>query len=426
MKYTEALEWLTEQAAFGIHPGLERIRALLEALDNPQTAYHTIHVAGTNGKGSVVAMMSSVLTQSGIRTGRYISPHLEAYTERIAIDGQELSQSQFAHYLTMVRRATEQVVAQGVDMPTEFELLTAAAFLAFREEGCEYAVIETGMGGLLDSTNVIVPEVAVITNVSLDHMRYCGNTVEEIAVHKAGIIKSNVPVVTAARGDSLTVIKKTAKEKKAKCWVWGRDFSVEQRSPGSRGQIIKVSRPGQEVGMFFVPFFGMHQAVNASVAIMALTVVMKHEPRVSEDALREGIACSTWAGRFEVTTKKVPVIMDGAHNADGATALRMTLDEVYPTQARVFVFSSLEDKDLYSVSKALFRPEDRVILVPAPTPRSRCPEDMQSVIEAQTETAESIEAGLTLAMERAGAEAIVCVCGSLYLLGDARKWLATH
>lgn len=426
MNYTETLDWLTTQAAFGIHPGLERIEVLLAALGNPQTAYRTIHVAGTNGKGSTVAMMSSVLTQSGIHTGRYTSPHLEEYTERVAIDGEDISQEKFAEYMTTVRRATETIVADGIEMPTEFELLTALAFLAFREEGCEYAVIETGMGGLLDSTNVLVPAVSVITNVSMDHMRYCGNTVEEIATHKAGIIKEGVPVVTAARGDSLSVIKKTAKEKHAKCFVWGREFSVEQRSPGAHGQIIKVSRPKQDVGMFFVPFFGVHQAVNASVAIMALTVIGKDEPRLSEDALREGIARSVWKGRFEVLSRRVPVVLDGAHNEDGATALAMALDEVYPSVPRVYVFSSLQDKDLEAVSRAMFHENDRVILVPVPTPRSRRPEEMQEIVQARTEVAASVAEGLERAMREVPDDGVICVCGSLYLLGDARQWLDAH
>lgn len=426
MNYAESLQWLTKHAAFGIHPGLNRITELLNELHNPQTAYKTIHVAGTNGKGSVVAMMSSVLCQSGIRTGRYISPHLEECTERISINGEDISQEKFSYYLTEVKRATEKIVAQGIAMPTEFELLTALAFLAFREEGCEYVVVETGMGGLLDSTNVIVPEVSVITNVSLDHMKYCGDTVEAIAAHKAGIIKDGVPVVTAARGDSLQVIKKTAKEKHSKCFVWGREFSVEQRSVGPHGQIVQVSRPHCELGMFFVPFFGVHQAINASVVIMALTVVMKNEARITEDALREGIACSTWPGRFEVFAKRVPVILDGAHNEDGATALEMALTEIYPSHSRIFVFSLLEDKDLPGVSKALFREDDIVILVPAPTPRSRLPEDMQSFIGAKTEVAGSIEEGLKMAMSRVPDDGIICVCGSLYLLGEARRWLDTY
>ncbi|MDU2184264.1 MAG: Mur ligase family protein, partial [Negativicoccus succinicivorans] len=229
MNYQESIAWLTETAAFGIQPGLQRIKALLEGLGHPENAFKSIHVAGTNGKGSVTAMLESVLQQAGISCGRFTSPHLEEYTERIRINGADISPSDFAKYLSQVREVAEKNVAAGGEMATEFELLTACAFLAFQATGVEYAVVEVGMGGRLDSTNVIIPEVAVITNVSLDHTQYLGATVEEIAAEKAGIIKEDVPLVTSAHRTALKIIKEIAHKKNAPMYLWDRDFSVERR-----------------------------------------------------------------------------------------------------------------------------------------------------------------------------------------------------
>lgn len=423
MEYKEALEWLQKSITFGICPGLQRITKLLEMLDNPERDFKSIHVAGTNGKGSVVAMITSVLKESGIRVGRYISPHLLDYTERISISGEDISKEDFATYLGEVKNAVEQMEEAGVERPTEFEILTAVAFLYFSRQACEYVVIEVGLGGTLDSTNVILPELSVITNVSFDHMQYCGDTINEIAEHKSGIIKESIPVVTAARGDALQVIKKKAREKHARLYYWGKDFSIDSRSQGRHGQILTLKRGDLPKGMLFVPFFGVHQAVNASVAAMAVTVLAKNETRITEDHLREGIAKAYWPGRFEVYGEDIPIILDGAHNVDGATALKMALDEQYPGKKRIFLFASLEDKDLEGIISELFTETDVVIAIPAPTDRSRTPESVVSILPCQGITETSVISGIKKAKEIATTDSIICVCGSLYILGEARQLL---
>lgn len=429
MNYTESIAWLTEQASFGIKPGLERIRALLERLGNPERSYKTIHIAGTNGKGSVTAMLTEVLRQAGVRVGRYTSPHLEEYTERIAVDGRDISQEDFAAGLTRVRAAAEEMVRDGMEMPTEFELLTACAFLAYKETGCEYAVIEAGLGGKLDSTNVITPVLSVITNVSLDHQQYMGDTPEEIAAHKAGIIKLGVPVVTAAQGAALRIIREKAAAEEAKLYRWECEFKITKRTTGRLGQILQMERQDLPEAMLFVPFFGIHQAVNAAVAAMAATVLGQQDPRVSEDALREGIARAKWPGRFEVIPGDVPVILDGAHNGDGAKALALTLADVYPRAKRYYVFTALQDKRVEDMVQELIRPEDTAIIVPAPTERTRKPEEIAALLHGPTETAPDVVAGLQRARELAAAsdeESIVIVCGSLYIIGPARAALGIN
>ena len=235
MNYQESVTYLEKAASFGIKPGLERIQAILEKLGHPETAYRTIHVTGTNGKGSVVAMITSVLENAQLKIGRYVSPHLIDYTERIYVGGHDVTKETFAKAATVVKEAADQVIAEGVEAPTEFELLTAMAFWIFREEKVDYAVVEVGMGGLYDSTNVILPVVSIITNVAMDHMKYLGNTLEEIAHQKAGIIKTGIPVVTAAQHVALKKLKKEAHEKGSRIYFYGRDFEIDSRSKWKNG-----------------------------------------------------------------------------------------------------------------------------------------------------------------------------------------------
>lgn len=433
MNYEESVAYLEQAASFGIKPGLERIEAMLKKLGNPETAYKVIHVTGTNGKGSVVAMITSVLENAQLRVGRYISPHLLDYTERIYICGHDISREDFAKAATVVRKAAEEIIADGVEAPTEFELLTAMAFWYFKEQKVDYAVMEVGMGGLYDSTNVILPVVSVITNVAMDHMKYLGNTLQEIAHQKAGIIKEGIPVVTAAQHVALKQLKKEAHEKKSRIYFYGRDFEIDSRNPWKHGQVVTVKRKDMpkelEKSLLFVPFVGAHQAVNAAVATMALSIIMKQDDRVNENDLREGLARTRWQGRFEIhDVKGVTYIMDGAHNPAGAEALMEALEEQYPDKRRLFVFTSLADKDTETVIQLLIRKGDKVFACEAPTPRARKPEEIGAMIKAQKIDAAfmaepSVKAALEDATKEAGAGDIVLICGSLYILGDAIRFI---
>lgn len=433
MNYEESVAYLEQAASFGIKPGLERIEAMLKKLGNPETAYKVIHVTGTNGKGSVVAMITSVLENAQLRVGRYISPHLLDYTERIYICGHDISREDFAKAATVVRKAAEEIIADGVEAPTEFELLTAMAFWYFKEQKVDYAVMEVGMGGLYDSTNVILPVVSVITNVAMDHMKYLGNTLQEIAHQKAGIIKEGIPVVTAAQHVALKQLKKEAHEKKSRIYFYGRDFEIDSRNPWKHGQVVTVKRKDMpkelEKSLLFVPFVGAHQAVNAAVATMALSIIMKQDDRVNENDLREGLARTRWQGRFEIhDVKGVTYIMDGAHNPAGAEALMEALEEQYPDKRRLFVFTSLADKDTETVIQLLIRKGDKVFACEAPTSRTRKPEEIGAMIKAQKIDAAfmaepSVKAALEDATKEAGAGDIVLICGSLYILGDAIRFI---
>jgi len=333
----------------------------------------------------------------------------------------------------VVFKAHDELIAAGEEALTEFELLTAIAFWYFRENKADYAVMEVGMGGRFDATNVVMPVVSVITNVAMDHMQYLGNTLQEIAREKAGIIKEGIPVVTAAQHVALKELKKDAHNKKARIYFYGRDFEIDTRNKWEQGQVVVVKRKGMpkelEKSMLFVPFIGAHQAVNAAVAAMALTILMKEDGRINENDLREGLARTRWQGRFEIHhAGGKTVVLDGAHNEAGAEALQEALREQYPDKRRIFVFSSLQDKTTETIIQMLVRKGDKVYACAAPTPRTRTPEEICEMIDRQKIRAEHKIAGSVAdALEKAVKEAdendIVLVCGSLYILGDAIRWL---
>ena len=429
MTYEEALAYLEDTSSFGIKPGLERIQALMQALGNPERDYKIIHVTGTNGKGSVTTYISYALFTSGLRVGRFTSPHLESYTERIEINDVQISKDAFGELISRVRQGVEQIIADGVEAPTQFEILTAAAFLFFKEQGVDYAVIEAGLGGLLDSTNIVKPIVSVITNVTLDHQAYCGDTVEEIAKHKAGIIKEGVPIVTAAQGGPLGVIEKAAKDKHAPLYIFNRKFGIDSRSVVPGGQIMTISAVDMAPAMLFTTMAGVHQSVNLACALQAVRLVMEQDDAISEETMREGFARATWAGRFEI--KKAldrTFIFDGAHNAAGAESFNMTYQELFEDKPKTIVMAILSDKDENGIIREVVKPKDTVIAVAAPTPRTEIPEQLvenvrQCVKQVVAQTEESVSDALELALRSTQAGDNIVVCGSLYILGEARAWL---
>lgn len=479
MKYKQALEFLEELNVFGINLGLGRITKLLELLGNPQNDYKTVHVTGTNGKGSVTAMLAEILKKSGIRTGMYISPHLSSYTERIQVDGSSCSEAEFAAALEVVQRAMDIMDAKGEEHPTQFEVLTAAAFVLFQLKKVEYAVIEVGLGGLLDSTNVIVPAVSVITNVSLEHADKCGGTLEGIAEHKAGIIKTGIPVVTGAEGIALDIIRETAAANGCDIYVMGEDFYAEPVNE-PKGQLsippnLGVTGTGvndralmdmqiealsslswskfsldddsqayQLTGFrtdvevmgnmeYRLALLGLHQVSNSSLAVAAAMVLATDDLRITRSSIKKGMASVKWPGRFEqLTGYDFSLLIDGAHNSAGVTVLRQSLDYYYPDQNRVFLLGILKDKAFEEMLDILLRPEDKVVFTAPLSDRAASPEELLSLPktkELRCARAESdYKKALSMAKEMAAeSDDTMLICaGSLYLIGALRELLLTN
>ena len=423
MNYNEALAYLDSLGKFGINLGMERIEALLKELGNPEQQVRTIHVTGTNGKGSVTSMITNILLVSGLKVGKFTSPHLVRYNERIEVDGKEISDEDFALVVTAVRRAVESVMAKGTDQPTQFEVLTAAAFLHFALQKLDYAVIEVGLGGLWDSTNVITPVVSVITNVSLDHTDRCGKTVEEIAMQKAGIIKDGVPVVTAAEGEALGPIQAMSLFKQAPLYIYGKAFTGQEVTSSMEGQTFTLSA-GDYHSNYEVKLPGAHQILNTAVAVVAAKLASKQDNRINELALHQGVALTKWPGRLERISQKPDVILDGAHNPAGAAVLRAALYKYYCGKKICFIFGMMGDKDISQVIATLFRKEDTIYTVRADEgTRAAEPEALAKQIGPQAKAMHDLAEAYKTALAEVGEDGLVCVCGSLYLVGTFKKML---
>lgn len=429
MNYQEAISYLEGLKIFGIRLGLTRIERLLELLGRPQDRYRTVHVTGTNGKGSVSAMVEGALRRSGIHTGFYSSPHLVSYTERIRVDGQAISEQDFAEGMTVIRAKIDLMLAEGAECPTQFEVLTALGFYYFAKCQVEYAVIEVGLGGTLDSTNVITPEVSVITNVTMEHADKLGGTLKSIAENKAGIIKDGVPVVTAAKGEPLSVIRAVAEEKSADIFVAGEDFSSKFISCDGRVQQLEFSSEllGIDHQLYELHLLGVHQVENSAVALMTLRLLHNIDARLTMETVTEALRLVSWPARFErLDFGAQTVIVDGAHNPAGMRALRSSLDAIFPAEERVLLLGILKDKDIDAMLHILLRPNDTVVVTVPQSERADSAADLLRRVAPAVQHVEAFddnEEALDRALELANGEKLLVIAGSLYLVGGVREML---
>ena len=331
----------------------------------------------------------------------------------------DITDEEFAKVLTTVREFADDLVKKGAcEQPTQFEILTAAAFHYFALNRVDYAVVEVGLGGLWDSTNLIKPLVSVITNIALDHTKVLGNTIEEIALQKAGIIKEKVPVVTGADVDALGPIRVMSAVKQAPLYEYGISFRGQEISSSIDGQKFRLMAGTNYASEYEIRLPGRHQIRNAALAIVAAKIVSRQDPRITEEHLHLGAAHTKWPGRLEKIASAPDVILDGAHNPNGAEALRKALDKYYPEQKRAFVFGMMGDKNVDKVIRILFRPSDTVFTVRADDgPRAAEAADLAERVGSNATPADSVGWAYRLACEAAGRDGLVCVCGSLYLVG---------
>lgn len=429
MNYQESISYLEGLKIFGIRLGLTRIKRLLELLDMPQDRYRTVHVTGTNGKGSVSAMVEGILRRSGIHTGLYCSPHLVSYTERIRVDGQNISEEDFAAGLTVIREKIDEMLAEGDECPTQFEVLTALGFYYFAKCQVEYAVIEVGLGGTLDSTNVITPEVSVITNVTMEHADKLGGTLKSIAENKAGIIKEGVPVVTAAKGEPLEVIRGTAEAKNADIFVAGEDFSSHFLACDGHTQKLEFTSEllGIEKQPYELHLLGCHQVENSAVALMTVRLLHNIDERITMQSVCEALRLVSWPARFErLELGSQQILIDGAHNPAGMKALRESLDTVFPAEGRVLLLGILKDKDIDTMLDILLRPNDTVVVTKPQSERADSADDLLRRVAPAVQHVEAFaenKEALDRALELANGEKLLVIAGSLYLVGGVRQML---
>lgn len=428
MKEADIIARLQAVAATGCRPGLDRIEGLLACLGNPHAKLPAVHIAGTNGKGSTAAMLASILTAAGYRTGLYTSPHLERYAERFVVNGQPIPEERLAALMERFLPLVEAFIRKGGSRPTEFELLTAIAFLYFREEKVDIAVVETGLGGRLDATNVIVPAVAVITNVSLDHTDYLGENVAAIAREKAGIIKAGVPVVTAAQGVALEVIRKRCIALGAPLYIAGKDVICREEAGELGYQRITVQGRIATYADLTLPLIGSHQRLNAACAVAAAEVLMERGYRITAEDVTRGLAGVRWLGRCEVVRWSPLVLLDGAHNPAGAAALAEVVRGYLPGREITLVLGILDDKDRKTMVDTLV-PLAKKVIVTRP-PGARAVGWRRVATEARRHAAavreiEDANMAVDEALASADGGGAVLITGSLYLVGAVRRRLYT-
>jgi dihydrofolate synthase/folylpolyglutamate synthase len=380
MSYRETLNYLYDLQKHGIKFGLDNISRLICALDNPHKSFHSVHVAGTNGKGSASAIIASVLKAAGLKVGLFTSPHIVSFTERIKVNGEEPTEKDIIELAEEIKSVVEYL---GDFSPTFFEVVTAMALLYFKRKKIDIAVIEVGMGGRLDATNIVTPEVSVLTSISYDHKEFLGSTLGEIAYEKAGIIKREVPVVISYQeSEVIEIIKKKAAEKNAELYAYGKDFSSALKREDISGICFDyMDNDSFTIHDLILPLIGEHQMQNASVAIKAAMIVLKNRMqdtrytiqdkknpvsciRHHESCIRDGLAATKWPGRLEMIKEEPPMLIDGAHNPAAAMTLSKALEKVFLRKYKkiIIVLGIMGDKDIRGIMEPLLPLASEIIL----------------------------------------------------------------
>jgi dihydrofolate synthase/folylpolyglutamate synthase len=406
--------YLTSFDQFGIHLGLDNIQNLLRGLDHPHQKVPIIHIAGTNGKGSVCAFLLSILKESGYRVGRYTSPHLRDWHERITINGEWISDQDLKIALQQVQRSINPELP-----PTQFEVITAAMWWYFADQQVDIAIIETGLGGRLDATNVCDrPLVTVITSISLDHCQQLGNTLGAIASEKAGIIKPKCPVVIAENEpEAIASLQTKIKESNSPItWV----SAATRTETGAVYQGLEYS----------LPLLGDHQLINSAIAIAAITELRNQGWQISDQKIQSGLAKTNWDGRlqwseFDVKGKPCKILIDGAHNVSAAKHLRQFVDTAFPNRRKIWIIGILNTKDQLGILRALLHPDDLCHLVPVATPATTSPQDLakisSEILKIMPKPHDNLAIALESAFEDQQPSDVVILCGSLYLVGEFLK-----
>lgn len=431
MNYEEAREYIEETARFNIKLGLSRTEKILELLGNPHKKLKFIHIAGTNGKGSTTAMISTILKEAGYKVGMYTSPYIEEFEERIQIDGNNISKEDLAELITKVSKAVEKTIELGYDNPTQFEIITCAGFLYFYEKNVDFAVIEVGLGGRLDATNVITPILSIITSISYDHMDILGNTLYEIAYEKAGIIKEGIPVILYPQEkEAGDVIKKVAKERKAPIIEVKRESAklisskeIEIEGKVSYIQNIKVNTSNNEYNIDLA-LLGKHQLLNCATAVFAVEELENFGIVITKDNVLNALKKVKWMGRFEILKREPLVVIDGAHNIDGIRKLKESVECYLKYDKLILIVGILGDKQVESMIQVIAPMADKIICVTPHNERAKSASQLMDIVKkynGSSQAVEDYEKAYKLGLSYCNKEDLLLICGSLYMIGDMRK-----
>lgn len=424
MNYKEAMSYIKKVGNFGSNYGLERTERLLEILGSPHKKLKVIHIAGTNGKGSTTSMISSMLIEEGFNVGMYTSPFLEEFEERIQINRENIKKTDLGNYMDYIKDAVDIVIKEGYSHPTEFEIITCLMFKYFYDKKVDYAVIEVGLGGRLDSTNVVNPLVTVITSISLDHTNILGNTLGEIAREKGGIIKENTPLVLyPQKEEALKELEYIAKEKSAKIYkVKYNDVKLlEIIREDNVYQKIEV-RGELKSYVANLRLLGEHQILNCAVAVKVMEILSKIQGFEIKD-IEKGIENSKWIGRLEILNKNPLVVIDGAHNIQGITTLKENVIKYFNYENIILLIGILADKQVEDMINIIAPMSKEIIALTPHSNRAELGAELKKEIEkvnANVESFDSYEEGFRKALEISGDNDLILVTGSLYMIGEMR------
>jgi len=432
MNYQQAIDYLSSYTDYEIVPrlahnaanyDLRRVEELLSRLGNPHLKARSVHIAGTNGKGSVAAMIASVLTASGYTTGLYTSPHLHTWRERIRVDGELISETELAALMEKLKPEVEAVNREATyGRLTTFELLTTLAFAHFAARGVDFQVLEVGMGGKFDATNVIKPEISIITSISLDHTEVLGNSLAEITAEKVGIIKPASVVVTSPQLDEAArVIEETCLRCGVRLIKVGSDVTWQSLGFNTNQQRFHVTG---RLGNYelSIPLLGQHQLTNAATAVVALEVLAGKGSNISRDSITNGLAQVSWLGRLQIIGHHPFIVVDGAHNPDAARRLRESLEQYFDFDRAILVIGASDDKDIAGMASQLVPLFNKVIVTRSHHPRPMAlaaivAEFTKQGVEAQV--VDNVPSALSEALALAGERDLICVAGSLFVVAEA-------
>jgi dihydrofolate synthase/folylpolyglutamate synthase len=428
--YEEALHWIHSRLRLGIKPGLKRMEWMMERIGHPERKIRAIHVAGTNGKGSTVSYIRSILQEAGYEVGTFTSPYIEQFNERISVNGLPINNEEITALASKIKPLVDELETTDLGSPTEFEVITAMSLYYFGHvHPCDFVIYEVGLGGRLDSTNIIHPLLSVITTIGLDHTAILGDTIEQITFEKAGIIKSGIPVITGVhQEEAIRVIEKVSKEKQANVYLLNRDFKVSNARSNVNGESFSYQSERKGFDHLQITMKGSHQVHNASLAIKAIEYLQTYfSVFVEETHIRSGLEKMYWIGRFEKINNHPLIYLDGAHNPEGIRELIKTANAHLKGKSVTILFSALEDKKLEDMVIPLRDYSTRLIFTSFDFPRAASAERLINLFPGPNQMAtEDFKEAIQKLVPSLGDNDALLITGSLYFISEVRKYLIEY
>ena len=421
MKFKDCINWINSFEKYGIKLGLDRINHICKNLGNPQNSYKIIHVGGTNGKGSVCKFLELILLNNGYVVGTYTSPHLQRFSERFVVNKKEISENEIIILVEKLKPIISKMIDEK-EIPTYFEIVTAMAFQHFKEKNVDFAIIEVGLGGRFDATNIVNPIVSVITNVTIDHQNILGNNIKDISFEKAGIIKKNIPVVTAAKGEALNLLTKVAKEKNSKInIIENNSWKLVNNKPDFNEFFFNGS-----IKEYYIrtSLFGKYQGENIAITLVTVENLQMHGIYISDESIKSAFLDTINPGRMEIISLNPTILLDCAHNISGIKLLRSTIEDDFSYNLLILVIGILSDKNIKEILEIIIPIADIIIVTKSQSSRASNPKLLKEKIKnKEVILKNSINEAIIHAKKIAKENDLICITGSIYTVGEARDFL---